>query len=452
MALQIGDIVVIEISGVASDTGGVGRVDGQAVFVAGALPSELLEVQITRVKKRFAEAEIVRVLAPSHARIPPQCPVYAECGGCSLLHCAYFMQLAVKRQICKQSLLRISGVDMKVPGIVRTIKPFHYRDRAIFHVHQGDLGLEIGFYNRKTHRVCSFDSCLLLRQPILELLSQLKPLLNRQATALTGLRHVMIRCSSDGQQLLLAFLVEQPLPELRAVASCLCMMEPRLTAVWQCSGPAVYGAYGSNWQLLAGTEAFEDSIGRLRLQISPASFLQVNSHMTPFLYHIVEEFSQLSGRETVIDLYSGVGGIALYLAGRAAQIIGVESYSPAVEAAVRNARLNQVTNCRFISGLSEEVLPRLLADGLRADVIVLDPPRAGCDMRVLQAAAAAAPQRIVYVSCDVGTLTRDIKRLREFGYVVERLEPVDMFSQTAHIECVCLLATVELAGQTEHSI
>ena len=438
--LNRGDLIELDIDGVTSEGKGVGRLDGLAVFVAGALPGERVTARVIARKKTFAEADLEQVSDPSPGRVTPVCPVYADCGGCSLQHADYQTELQLKQQIVRQSLRRLGAQDIDVPLPLAAARPNGYRNRAVLHYEGGRLG----FYNESGRRITPLESCGLLMPALNELLRQIQQTLFSYKDDLTGLREVGLRCDSSGERKLAAFICDRSLPVLEDISDELVSKTEGLESVWENRGPQVYGAYGDKWRLLRGSGRLRDKVGPVLLDLSPASFLQVNPEQTIALYDLVRDFAALSGKERVLDLYSGVGSIALYLAPFAAQVRGVESYAPAVDDAKANAALNGADNCRFYCGRAEDVLPRWAASGLAFDVAILDPPRAGCDKRLLDAVAAIAPPGLVYVSCAPATLARDLKILTAHGYIIEKLQPVDMFSRTCHCETVVQLA---LAGE-----
>ena len=426
-----GYLAELDIDGVTSEGKGVGRADGLAVFVAGALPGERVSARIFARKKSFAEAGLVQVLEPAPGRAVPSCPCYAGCGGCSLQHADYQTELQLKQQIVRQSLLRLGAQEIDVPLPLAAEQPWGYRNRAVFH-YQGGL---LGFYDESSRQMTPLESCDLLMPALNELLRLTQKTLFACKDELPGLRAVALRCDSTGGRKLATFICDRSLPVLDSISEELCTNAEGLVSVWECSGPQVYGAYGEKWRLLRGCSKLRDNVGPVLLDLSPASFLQVNPVQTIVLYDLVRDFAALTGKEKVLDLYSGVGSIALYLAPFAAQVRGVESYAPAVDDAKANAVLNGAENCCFYCGRAEDVLPRWAASGIDFDVAILDPPRAGCDRRLLDAVAAIAPPRLVYVSCSPATLARDLRILTASGYTVDKLQPVDMFSRTCHCEC-----------------
>ena len=430
------DLIELDIDGVTSEGWGVGRLDGLAVFVEGALPGERVTARIFARKKSFAQARLMQVLKSAPGRAIPSCPQAASCGGCSLLHTDYQTELQLKRQIVQQSLRRLGDLDIEVPLPLAAAHPKNYRNRAIIHYDRGRLG----FYNESSKTVVPLESCDLLLPALNELLRQARQTLFANKHELPGLRAVGLRCDSSGKHKLVTFICERRLTALDSIGAELFANADGLVSIWENYGPPIYGAYGNNWRLICGQSKLRDNVGSVLLDLSPGSFLQVNPEQTIVLYDLVRRFADLTGKEKVLDLYSGVGSIALYLAPYTGQVRGVESYPPAVEDAKVNAVLNGADNCSFYCGCAEDVLPGWAESGLRFDVAILDPPRAGCDRRLLETVTAIAPSRLIYVSCAPATLARDLRILTAKGYTVEKLQPVDMFSRTCHCECVCLLS------------
>lgn len=429
------DIAVLSIEGVTSEGWGVGRLNGLAVFAAGALPGERVQARIVARKKNFALAETEQVLSAAPGRSKPTCPDYESCGGCSLQHADYRTELELKRRIVQQSLRRLGGQETETLLPLAAAQPAFYRNRAVLHYKDGRLG----FYNENSHSVTPRADCELLMPALNELLAHLQ-LAITDCGPIPGLRAVGLRCDASGERRLLTFICDRSITILTDLAKALSAADPRLVSVWENCGAPVYGGYGANWALLQGQGKLRDSIGPVRLDLSPGSFLQVNPAQTLVLYELVRRYASLSGSENVLDLYSGVGSISLYLAPFARQVRGVESYAPAVADASANAVLNGAANCSFHCGKAEDVLPRWADEGCSFDVAVLDPPRAGCDKRLLDAVSKIAPPRLIYVSCNPATLSRDLKILTGHRYRIDDLQPVDMFPRTHHVETVVLMS------------
>jgi len=442
-----GGEISLSIDGVASGGEGVGRGGQGAVFVPGALPGERVTARLTRQKKNYARAELTRVLEASPDRVEPPCPYFGRCGGCSLQHAAYPAQLELKRRMVEQTLRRIGGAEVAVPLTLGAERPFHYRCRAVLHAELQNEGADFGFYQPDSHLLTPADSCLLLTAPLLDLIALLRQGLPDYAPALPGLRELSLRCSADGQRLLLSFVADRPLEILPRLVAELAASEPRLASVWENSGGPVYGVYGPDWRHLSGAAYLSDELAGVKLEVAPAAFTQVNPEQTARLYGVAAAYAGQEAGGDLLDLYCGLGGVGLALAGPETRLIGVESYGPAVEAARRNAGLNGREQAVFFAGRAEEVLPGLQEQGIRPGTAVLDPPRSGCAEQALAALVTLMPRRIVYISCAPATLARDLKYLAAGGYRLEQVQPVDMFCQTAHVECVIMMTNSGSKGK-----
>ncbi|NLF80015.1 MAG: 23S rRNA (uracil(1939)-C(5))-methyltransferase RlmD [Clostridia bacterium] len=439
MVLTTGAEIEIDIQGFASSGSGVGRLDGLAVFVPGALPGERVLALITRLRGKFAEARLLSIVRESAERTQPPCPVFGRCGGCAMQQADYNFQLKLKRGFVYDTLRRIAKIDTAVSETIASPEPYHYRHRMHYHAAWVKGKLHLGFFIQRSRILVEAAACLLAAPPISSLAQVLPDMLAPFRGELVDLRGVVLRCNSSGEQMSLILLVNTPIMRGRELARQLQGAVSNLTEVWECAGAPRNGTYGGHWQLLAGQSYLSEQLCGREFRLSPAAFTQVNPAVAERLYQLVGSYAALTGAETVLDLYSGAGAIALLLAGRAAQVIGVESFEPAVADAERAAKLNGADNCRFICGAVELVLPRLAEQGVVVDVAVLDPPRAGCDAAALEALLMLQPRRIIYVSCDPATLARDLRRLAEGGYQVGAVQPLDMFPQTGHVECVVLI-------------
>lgn len=438
MLLQPGQEIELQIDSLSNQGAGVGRWQGLAVFVPGALPQETARVRVRRCKKSYAEADLLSLQKAAPQRCQPPCPVFAACGGCLLQHLAPQAQLSWKRLWLQDALRRIGGLELDVPAIPPAA-PFAYRNRVQLHVAWQGERLQLGFYARDSKDLVPVTHCLLMRPLLHDLACLLPQYLPAYQHQLQDLKHVVLRCNSEGSQALISFVGLPASPALTALAKDLQAAEPRLVSVWANGGPPVYGIYGGSWHKLLGAEHLQEQLGPLRLSLSAAAFVQVNPEQTLLLYEQARNFAALTGAETVLDLYSGIGSVALYLARQARQVIGVEEYAPAVRDAERNAALNGSENCRFIAARAEQALPQLVAEGQQAQVAILDPPRAGCAAAVLQAVAALGVQRIIYISCDAATLARDLRLLGGWGYQAQEIRAFDLFPQTGSLESVTLL-------------
>ena len=428
---------------------GIGRHAGFTVFVDGAVPGDVIDTHIIRVKPTYAVGSILQIVTPSPDRIDPDCPAAARCGGCSFRALRYEAELAYKKQKVQDALTRIGGLGLTVEDILCTGETAHYRNKAQFPVALTPDGrTQIGFFAKKSHRVVDCRACAL--QP-----ASFEPLLNVVArwAAQSGvsiyneethkglLRHIYLRKGfATGETMVCLVATKPEIPHADALVTDLLAADNSVCSVLLNVNPdRTNVVLGDRCVTLFGKDTIEDELCGLRFRISPLSFFQVNPKATELLYGKAAEFAALTGKETVLDLYCGAGTIGLSMAHRAKQIIGAEIVPQAVENARENAARNGVSNARFLCADASEAAAQFEQEGLRPDVVILDPPRKGCDESVLSAVAKMAPTRVVYVSCDPATLARDCKRFAALGYTAEKAVAVDLFPRTVHVETVCCL-------------
>jgi 23S rRNA (uracil1939-C5)-methyltransferase len=443
-----GENVVINIDSVSHQGWGVGRYQGLTVFVPQCLPDEKVKVKILKVKKSFALADLVEIIAPSLKRISPKCAVYDSCGGCQIQHAQYEHQLEIKFNLIHQSLTRIGKLqDFVIHPVLGMDNPWSYRNRAQFHIQVVGNDIKLGFYRPGTHLLVPVEDCSLLPELfnniIKHLKNQLLKLMSQDNEAdLTGLHHIVLKSSRVNGEAMVIFVTERSkFPELDKIAISLSRVFYQITSVIQNINSRKSGfIFGPKWKLIWGKKHLKEQIDDLVFSIGPGSFVQVNTVQTEVLYQKVLEYANLQGNEEVIDVYCGIGTISLLLAKRCRQVYGIEEVKEAVNDARYNSRLNRIKNAKFLAGKAEQILPQMMASGVKPDLIVVDPPRKGCDSRVLDAIVGMNPPRIIYVSCDPGNLARDLKILDEKGYKTVEVQPVDMFPHTSHVECVVLMS------------
>ena len=445
-----GNIYTIDILRLGSSGEGVGRYENFTVFVRGALPGETVQAKIDVVKKQYATAILQDIITPSPQRVEPLCPVYAQCGGCQLQHMSYDGELQEKQGQVRDALERIghlTGID--VLPTLGAVTPWNYRNKMQFPAAASKGKVVIGCYAAGSHRVIDVASCAIQKagnNDILRIVRQWMndyrvPAYNEQAHA--GIvRHVMGRVGVRTGELMVCLVTAQDdVPHTAELIDMLRDGLPKLTSVVQnINTRRTNVILGSETKVLYGTPTIHDSIGPLTFNISAQSFFQVNSEQAQRLYEKALEFADLKGDEIAADVYCGTGTITLFLAQKAKNVYGIEIVAPAIHDAVKNAADNGVTNAEFILGDAVEKLPELIESGVRPDVIVLDPPRAGCGEPVLEAIAQSQPKRVVYVSCNPATLARDLAYLNDHGYQPVKVQPVDMFPRTHHVETVVLLS------------
>ncbi|MBO8129332.1 MAG: 23S rRNA (uracil(1939)-C(5))-methyltransferase RlmD [Peptococcaceae bacterium] len=452
------DIIDLVVTGFSHNGEGVGRYKGLAVFVPGALPGEEVEVQVTRVKKKFARGRLLKVKKVAETRRIPFCPLFERCGGCHLQHITYAEQLRQKMLIVRNNLQRIGGLsNIKVHPVMGMEDPMHYRNKIHLHAAEQDGRIKLGFYAPGSHALVALHAgqegwcgCFLADRELCRLAGLVGQLLNKYEVSLydrkrgTGyLRSVLLRrAAATGEAMVVLVTGRDEWPQEKQFARALRRDIPDVAAVIRNLNESKRAGdvLGRKNHVLSGKDTITDYLGPLRFAISANSFYQVNPQQTLRLYRKAQEYASLTGKETVLDAYCGVGTIALFLSSRARVVYGIETVPEAVENARANAALNNVTNIKFIKGTVEDLLPGWQSRYPVPDVVVLDPPRRGCQRGVLQALVGMRVSKVVYVSCDPGTLARDLGILAGQGYRVDEVQPVDMFPHTFHIECVARIS------------
>lgn len=443
-----GEQIELAIDSISHNGEGVGRYKGVAVFVPFTIPGEKVIVEVAELKKNYVTANLLSHLEQSGQRVKPQCPAFDTCGGSQFQHISYQMQLDLKRRLVEDALRRIGKItDVTVDEPLGMENPWAYRNKAQFQVSLVDNKIKLGFFEEGSHALVPTTECLLLDRQISDIAGVVEGILNKYHVPVydweTGsglLRHIVIRKGwATGKVMVVLVTSGEKFGELFPLAREIKARVPQIVSVVRNINTSPNRTvFGRDNQVLAGQLNITDKMDGLTFTISPTSFYQVNSEQTEILYAKALEFAGLSGRETVLDVYSGIGTISLFLARKAGRVFGFEVSTEAVRDAAENARANQIHNVEFISGKAEERLPKLIQTGIKPDVVVVDPPRQGIEKRALQAIADMAPERIVYVSCDPATMARDLNFLSYRGYQAKRVQPVDMFPQTSHVECVAL--------------
>jgi 23S rRNA (uracil1939-C5)-methyltransferase len=443
-----GETLELTIDDLAFGGEGVGRADGYVVFVRGGLPGDRLRVRLTEARGRFGRATIEEVLVASPDRVAAPCPYFGQCGGCRLQHLAYPAQLAFKEKQVRDCLNRLGGVgDFDLRPILPAPEPYGYRNKMEFTIAGDPPALGLHVFERYDV-VLDIERCLLQSDTLNTLLDEFRRQVRDRALSVWDprterglLRFVMMREGRNTGEAMVNVVAAAPDVEtLTPVADALRARVPATASVvLNVNAKKASVAVGSEEHLLAGREHITESLDGVAFQVSANSFFQTNTRQAERLFAVVEAACELTGDETLLDLYSGTGAISLLLARRVRTVYGIEVAAAAVADAVRNARANGIDNCTFMAGEVRHVLPELMRQGVRASVVVADPPRAGFHPKALSALAALAPARIVYVSCNPSTLARDVGDLVRQGYRLEWVQPVDMFPQTPHIEAVARL-------------
>jgi 23S rRNA (uracil1939-C5)-methyltransferase len=446
-----GDRITIAIDDLAFGGEGVGRVGGYVVFVRGGLPGDRLTVRMVEARARFGRAEIEAVEEASPHRVTAPCPYFGRCGGCRLQHMAYEAQLVFKEKQVRDCLQRLGGqADFELRPILAAPEIFGYRNKMEFTVAGSAGDARLGLHAAERYDVVlDIDRCLLQSETMNALLGEVREQVRArrlsvydQVTEEGLLRFVTLREGRRTAEAMVNVVAAAPEVEgLAPLAEALRARVPATTSVvLNVNGKKASVAVGTEEHVLVGRDHITERLDGVAFQVSANSFFQTNTHQAERLFEVVAEGAQLTGAETLLDLYSGTGAISLLLARRCRHVYGIEVAAPAVADAVRNAAANGIANCTFLSGEVRYALPTLLAEGVRVDVVVADPPRAGFHPKALKALGLLAPARIVYVSCNPATLARDVGDLAPHGYRLEWIQPVDMFPHTPHIEAVARLS------------
>ena len=458
--VQKNEIYQIRIEDMTTEGDGIGKVDGYPLFVKGALTGDLAEVKVIKAKKTYGYGRLVRVLEPSAFRVTPECAVSGPCGGCQLQAMSYEEQLRFKENKIRNNLLRIGKLN-EVPmlPIMGMEEPFRYRNKAQFPIGMDKEGNPVaGFYAGRTHSIVPVRDCRLGVEENQEILDVILGFMKEYGIPAyeeekgTGLvRHVLIRYGFRTGEIMVCIVINgKSLPHGDVLADRLRKIGGMTSISLNVNRKRTNVILGTEMVYLWGAAYITDYIGDVEFRISPRSFYQVNPVQTRKLYEKALEFAGLNGGETVWDLYCGIGTISLFLAQKAGKVYGVEIVPEAIEDARMNAKLNGIENAEFFVGKAEEVLPAYYErNGGTADVVVVDPPRKGCDRAVLETIARMKVGRVVYVSCDSATLARDVKYMEEQGYRVEKVQGCDMFPFTVHVETIVLLSKLKSSKHIE---
>ena len=479
----------LDITDLGSTGEGIGKIDGYTLFVKDALIGDKVRVKVIKTKKNYGYARLLEIIKPSEFRVEPECPVARQCGGCQLQHCSYEKQLSWKEEKVANCLRRIGGVPVyteeeykkivagKSDGsksventlngtpiimepILRMDRPVHYRNKAQFPVgYDKDGNLVAGFYAGRTHSIIPQTDCLIqhecnkqIVETVLEFMKKYKVTAYDEKKNKGIVRHILTRVGKTTGEVMVCLIINAkklPYPEefVEMIRNCGINLEIKSITV-NINREKTNVILGEKIETLYGHSYIEDYIGDIKYRISPLSFYQVNPEQTKKLYQTALEFADIKESEVVWDLYCGIGTISLFMAQTAAKVCGVEIVPQAIEDAKNNAKINEINNAAFYVGKAEEVLPDYYeeyakthgGEKARADVIVVDPPRKGCDETLLETIVKMEPEKVVYVSCDSATLARDLKYLCENGYEIRKVRGVDQFPETVHVETVVLLS------------
>lgn len=447
------NIYNLSITGMGTKGEGIGKINNFTIFVTGAILGEEVEVNIIKVNKNYAIGKLLNIVIPSSNRVEPYCDIYTKCGGCQLQHMSYKEQLKFKRQKVKDTLLRLGGVDVEVEQVLGMESPYRYRNKVQLPIAKENGSVNIGFYAPRSHNIIDLESCIIQDEKADKIIKILREWIEEFNITIYDekehkgkLRHIMVRSGfRTGEIMIVLVTKDKKLPykeelinklthNLQGIVSIIQNINPQNTNV----------VLGKESFVLWGNDKIIDYIGNLKFIITPLSFFQVNPIQTEVLYNKALEYADLKGNEVVFDAYCGTGTISLLLSQKAQKVYGVEVINEAIESAKLNAKENNVDNVDFVVGKSEEVIPELIEKGIKANVVVVDPPRKGCERHLLESIAKMCPEKIVYVSCDPATLARDLGVLEKLGYKTMRVQPVDMFAQTYHVETVVELVNLKL--------
>lgn len=446
---------ILDIVGTGYEGEGIAKIDGYPIFIEGAIEGEKVKVLIVKAKKNFAYGKLIEIIEPSSERVEPKCSYYKRCGGCSLQHMSYNKQLEYKYDRVKDCISKIGGLNkdlVKFP--LGMVKPERYRNKVQLPVGIVNGELAIGFYAPRSHNIINLESCLIqdkVADIVTKVVREWMLKYNITPASIDGkfnpkglIRHIMIRRGFTTNEVMVVLVsTKEKIPYVNELIGELKEnIDGLKSVVLNLNKEETNVILGGKCITLFGEDIITDYIGEFKFNISPLSFFQVNPKQTEILYKKALEYANLTGKETVFDAYCGAGTITLFLSQKAKKVYGVEIIKEAIHNAKANANINSVDNAEFLVGKSEEIIPNLINEGIKPEVIVVDPPRKGCDIKLLDSIGEAKPERIVYVSCDPSTLARDLKILEEKGYETVEVQPVDMFPHTSHVETVVLMSRV----------
>lgn len=445
---------IVDIVDIGQGGVGIGKYEGFTVFVDGGLVQDKIKVKITKSKKNYAVGDIVEIIEKSPFRVERKCSEsLRQCGGCQIQELDYQKQLDIKTNEVKQVISRIGKLDdVIVHDTLGMEHPFRYRNKAQFPIQKKDNMPVIGFYKKKSHDLISTDECIIQHEVNDKIIKIIKTYIRAYNVSIYDekthkglLRHLVTKVGfTTGEVMIVLVANGKKLPYLKELASVLKENIPGFkTLVVNVNTQKTNVILGKENIVAYGDGMIRDYIGELVFEISPLSFFQVNPLQTEVLYNKALEYANLGENDTVFDIYCGIGTISLFLAQKAKKVYGIEIVEDAIKDAKRNAKINNIDNVEFYVGKAEEVVPKMYKEGKRANVVVVDPPRKGCDEKVLDTIISMQPDRVVYVSCNPSTLARDLAYLNERGYKCHEIQPVDMFPHSVHVECVVLMSRVE---------
>lgn len=440
------DIIEVEFEDLTHDGSGVAKIDGYTLFVPFGLPGERANVKVLKTKKNYGYGKLLDVISESEFRVIPDCPIYERCGGCQLQHMSAEGQLLYKQKQVKDALTRIGHLDdVTVHPVIGMDNPWRYRNKAQVPVGEDNGSLITGFYQKGSHRIVQMEECLIQEEAndnVVRVVRKLASTLGIRAYDEKNhrgvIRHIIAKYGRQTDEVMVVIITRtKDLPHKNRLIEHIVAHIPNVKSIVHNVNPKRTNViFGDETNVIWGEPYIYDYIGDIKFAISARSFYQVNPIQTKVLYDKALEYAQLTGNEIVIDAYCGIGTISLFLAQQAKKVYGVEVVAQAIADAKRNAKLNGIDNAEFFVGEAEKVIPWWHKQGIQADVIVVDPPRKGCDEALLNTIIDMKPKRVVYVSCNPATLARDLRILEAGGFETKEVQPVDMFPQTTHVECV----------------
>ena len=434
----------VDISDMGYEGEGITKIDGYTTFVKGALKGEKAQIKMLKVNKDYGFAKLLKVLKHSENREEPVCASFEKCGGCNLQHMSYESQLDYKTNLVKATLKKSLGYEVNVEEIIGMGIPYNYRNKVQYPVCDN----KIGFYAGRTHSLIENEKCYIQNEVADKLAKDAFKITQKnnvstynEKTGKGCLRHIITRVGVNTNEMMLVLVTNgDELKNEKKIVEEIVSMYPRITAIVQNINEKNSNVIlGDRCVNLYGEGYIYDRLGDYKFKISPLSFYQVNPVQTEVLYNVAKDFAELTRNENVFDLYCGIGTISVFVADEAKNLFGVEIVEDAIKDAKENAEMNEKKNVEFICGKAEEVIPQKYKEGKTADVVFVDPPRKGCDVKLLETLKEMKSKKIVYISCNPATLARDLKYLTESGYEIKKVQPVDMFPQTSHIENVVLL-------------
>ena len=450
--LEINKEYIVDIVSLGYEGEGIAKIDRFPIFIPGALIGEKVKVKIVKAKKNYANAKLIEIIERSIERREPKCKNFKRCGGCTLKHLNSKGQLDFKFNRVKDCISKIAGIDENIVKYTLGMEePYGYRNKVQFPVGLVDGKVSIGFFSEKTHEIIDINSCLIQDDDSNKILKIIRAWIEEYSIVPAKkdgvfykkglLRHIVIRKAFKTDEIMVVLVtLDKKIPAVdKLIEKLNSEMSSVKSIVQNINSKDTNLVMGEKCITLYGQDYISDYIGQYKFNISPLSFFQVNPMQTEVLYNKALEYADLNGNEVVFDAYCGTGTITLFLSQKAKKVYGVEIIPQAIENAKENAKANNITNSEFFVGKSEEIIPRLIQDGIRPEVIVVDPPRKGCDVKLLDSIGKAKPERVVYVSCDPSTLARDLKYLEGLGYKTIEVQPVDMFPMTKHVESCALL-------------